>query len=53
MVLGKVLGNYGVKIDAFDWIGISFLHPFYVLVTAIGAIRGKYTWKGRGNSGNI
>ncbi len=49
MVLGKVLELYGVSIDSLSWIGISVLHPFYVLITAFGAIRGNFEWKGRRN----
>lgn len=47
LVLGNVLEGYGYRLDLLTWIGTSVLHPFYVLATAFGTIRGKYRWKGR------
>ncbi|MDR7130323.1 cellulose synthase/poly-beta-1,6-N-acetylglucosamine synthase-like glycosyltransferase [Algoriphagus sp. 4150] len=44
--LGKILGD---QQDNFSLLLTSFVHPFYVLWVGIGALGGKFTWKGRGN----
>jgi poly-beta-1,6-N-acetyl-D-glucosamine synthase len=46
-VLGKVSNHYQSSIPSKHWPVITLFHPFYVLITAIGALRGKYAWKGR------
>ncbi|MCE7053955.1 glycosyltransferase [Algoriphagus sp. AGSA1] len=47
--LGKVLRSFGGVLDSVSVLKISLLHPFYVLRVALGALRGKFTWKGREN----
>ena len=48
-VLGKVLADFHRSHPLYYYIGTSFLHPLYVIWVGIGAISGKYTWKGRNN----
>lgn len=48
-VLGKVLADFHRSHPIYYYIGTSFLHPIYVIWVGIGAISGKYTWKGRNN----
>lgn len=48
-VLGSVLRTFDQKISWFGWIGTSLIHPIYVIFVVIGAIRGKFIWKGRSN----
>lgn len=48
-VLGKVLGDYGMRQSLSCFIRTSFLHPAYVILVGIRAISGKYSWKGRKN----
>ncbi len=49
MSLGKVLNSLGSQPGNLSIIQTSFVHPFYVLKVGAGALRGKFTWKGRGN----
>ncbi len=48
-VLGKILLGFGMKLSFFDFLWTGIIHPFYVIIVALGSIRGKFTWKGRGN----
>lgn len=48
-VLGKILLGFGMKLSFFDFLWTGILHPFYVIFVAFDSIRGKFTWKGRGN----
>ena len=47
--LGKVLESIGRKPTILSILKTSFVHPIYVLQTGIGAVRGKFMWKGREN----
>ncbi len=47
--LGKVLGNLNLQHSPLDFIKTGVLHPFYALTVAVGALRGKFVWKGREN----
>ena len=46
-VLGEVLAVYHIQPSFHQYLASSFLHPIYVVLVGIRAIRGKYTWKGR------
>jgi hypothetical protein len=45
--LNKVLDFFEINIPEIHWLLISLIHPWYVLIIGIGALRGKYSWKGR------
>ena len=45
--LGKVLTSLGKKRPMDRYVWTSFFHPFFVLMTVAGVLRGKFTWKGR------
>lgn len=45
--LGQVLTSFGKKRGLNSYIMTSFFHPFFVLMTVLGVVRGKFTWKGR------
>ena len=47
--LGKVLKSLGRQPSNFSFLQTSVVHPFYVLRIGIGALSGKFIWKGRGN----
>ena len=47
--LGKVLKSLDQQPDNLSFLATSFLHPFYVVRVGLGALSGKFTWKGRGN----
>ncbi|PZX56563.1 glycosyltransferase [Algoriphagus chordae] len=47
--LGKVLKSLGSQPSTLMLFQTSFVHPFYVMRVGIGALRGKFTWKGREN----
>ncbi len=47
--LGKVLQSFSRVLDSVSALRISLLHPFYVVRVALGALRGKFIWKGREN----
>jgi biofilm PGA synthesis N-glycosyltransferase PgaC len=47
--LGRVLNALGFQVSLLDYVKTSFLHPVYVLTVAVGALRGKFDWKGRSN----
>ncbi|MDO9551897.1 glycosyltransferase [Rhodonellum sp.] len=47
VVLGLVLSSYQIQQKAIDSILTSLVHPFYVLTTGLGVLRGKFVWKGR------
>ncbi len=49
LALGRVLKALDLKLSLVDFIKTSLLHPFYLLTVAVGAIRGKFEWKGRAN----
>ena len=49
-VLGKVLETYGIKFSIWSYVLTGIVHPFYVLVSAIGGIFGNFEWKGRKSS---
>lgn len=49
-VLGEVLETYGIKFATWNYVLTGIIHPFYVLVSAIGGIFGKFEWKGRKSS---
>ncbi|MCH7396792.1 glycosyltransferase [Belliella sp. DSM 107340] len=46
-VLKKVTDSYGLRLSFKDFFITSLIHPIYVLKTAIGAIKGRFEWKGR------
>jgi len=50
IMLGAVLNYYHIDRKFIDFMFTSLVHPFYVVATGLGAIRGKFTWKGRGSS---
>jgi len=47
--LGSVLKALGLRLSFADFVKSGLLHPFYVLTVAVGALRGKFEWKGRFN----
>lgn len=47
--LGSVLKALGFRLSLADFVKSGLLHPFYVLTVAVGALRGKFGWKGRFN----
>lgn len=47
--LGKVLTDLGSEFHVVDFLKTGIIHPLYVIFVAFGAIRGKFTWKGRSN----
>ena len=47
--LGKVLKSIGKTPTFLSILKTSFVHPIYVFQTGIGAVSGKFTWKGREN----
>src|SRR5690606_27297101 len=47
--LGRVLNVLGFRVSLVDFIKSALIHPFYVLTVAVGALRGKFAWKGRSN----
>ena len=47
--LGKVLRKLGLSLSDLDFIKTGLLHPFYMLWVAVGALQGKFVWKGREN----
>lgn len=47
IVLGAVLGAYQMHPKIIYFMLTSLAHPFYVLITGLGVLRGKYEWKGR------
>jgi cellulose synthase/poly-beta-1,6-N-acetylglucosamine synthase-like glycosyltransferase len=49
VALGKVLKRMETTFSLRDLILTSLLHPIYVLGVGLGAIRGKFDWKGRSN----
>ena len=49
MALGKVLNSMGITLSLRDFILTSLLHPIYVMAVGLGALRGKFHWKGRSN----
>jgi len=49
LVLGKVLESFNMHLAGFSYLCTSFIHPIYVLCVGVGALVGKFTWKGRGN----
>jgi len=51
--LGKVLKNLDKQQSNLSIFQTSFVHPFYVLRVGIGALNGKFTWKGRGNGRSV
>lgn len=53
LVLGKVLKSFNMHLAGFSYLCTSFIHPIYVLCVGVGALVGKFTWKGRGNLRSI
>ena len=47
--LGKVLKSLTSQPSSLSALQTSLVHPFYVLSVGIGALIGKFTWKGREN----
>lgn len=47
--LGRVLKSLDRKLGNVTFLQTSFVHPFYVLRVGMGALSGKFTWKGRWN----
>lgn len=47
--LGRVLTSLKLRLLLVDFAKSSLLHPWYVLTVAVGAVRGKFEWKGRAN----
>lgn len=49
LVLGRMLNTLGVRLLLSDFAKTAILHPLYVLTVTVGAVRGKFNWKGRAN----
>lgn len=49
MALGRVLATLSLRFSFADFVKTGIAHPCYVIVVALGAIWGKFTWKGRAN----
>jgi poly-beta-1,6-N-acetyl-D-glucosamine synthase len=47
LALGMVLEKMKMHHSYVDFLKTGIIHPIYVISVAIGAIRGKFTWKGR------
>lgn len=47
MALGKVLKGLSIPIPSTGFWITSIIHPWYVLITAVGTLFVNYTWKGR------
>ncbi|AFL84483.1 glycosyl transferase [Belliella baltica DSM 15883] len=45
--LSKITKKYSLKLNSLNFCYTSLIHPYYVLRTAIGAVFGRYRWKGR------
>ncbi|UZD24597.1 glycosyltransferase [Algoriphagus halophytocola] len=53
LALGKVLSSFKVYPGWFSLMKTTFAHPFYALAVGLGAIGGKFTWKGRQNARSV
>lgn len=53
IVLGKVLGQYGIKHHFFWFFLVSVFHPFYVIIIVFRVLFFKSEWKGRKVFSNI
>lgn len=49
IALGRILLGFGFRLAIFDFIKSGMIHPFYVWKVGIGALRGKFEWRGRSN----
>jgi biofilm PGA synthesis N-glycosyltransferase PgaC len=49
MAMGKVLGQFEIKLPFPHFVLTCLTHPVYVLAVGLGALRGKFIWKGRSN----
>jgi cellulose synthase/poly-beta-1,6-N-acetylglucosamine synthase-like glycosyltransferase len=47
--LGRVLTTLVGNFPFLDFLKTAIIHPLYVILVGLGAIRGKFTWKGRVN----
>lgn len=47
MVLGTVLKTFEVNKKITVFLKVGLIHPFYIVRVAVGAILGKFEWKGR------
>jgi biofilm PGA synthesis N-glycosyltransferase PgaC len=48
-VLGRVLNELRFHVSLADSAKVGLVHPFYVLTVGVGALWGKFEWKGRSN----
>lgn len=46
-VLMRVLDTFLIRPRFYSFLASSFLHPLYVVLVGVLALRGKYLWKGR------
>jgi cellulose synthase/poly-beta-1,6-N-acetylglucosamine synthase-like glycosyltransferase len=51
--LAKPLKTYLIRQKLLNFICTSFLHPIFVLTVGFAALRGKFSWKGRGNGRSV
>jgi cellulose synthase/poly-beta-1,6-N-acetylglucosamine synthase-like glycosyltransferase len=51
--LAHPLQTYLIRQKLYNFIGTSFLHPLFVLTVGFGALRGKFSWKGRSNGRSV
>lgn len=51
--LQEVLATFHISPTFYLYLASSFLHPIYVVLVAISAVPGKYSWKGRNNHFNL
>ncbi|SEG42071.1 glycosyltransferase [Algoriphagus boritolerans] len=47
--MGKVLRGFELDFSLIDFLKTGIIHPIYVIFVGLGAVRGKFTWKGRSN----
>ena len=53
LALGKVLSSFEIQISWIAMLKTTFIHPFYAVVVGLGALEGKFTWKGRQNARSV
>jgi cellulose synthase/poly-beta-1,6-N-acetylglucosamine synthase-like glycosyltransferase len=51
--LAKPLKTYLIRQKLRNFVCTSFLHPIFVLTVGLAALRGKFSWKGRGNGRSV
>lgn len=47
--MGKVLRGFELDLSFLDFLKTGIIHPIYVIIVGLGAVLGKFTWKGRSN----